>query len=172
MSRVVLNWQGESWMMKWESWGLREILFSVFKVTTLSMFGSTYACEIGFYLMNLIKKENWNTLTHPHQNQLMRLSIHSIHPFHPSIHPSIHLSIHTYPSIHPYIIRWRYANELRTMASMRGVVRFCLARPHLGSGRNFSSWCPFGAYICNPVFFSFYLFLSSLKSTFPLGPSL
>ena len=28
------------------------------------------------------------------------------------------------------------------MAFMRGVVRFCLARPHLGSGRNYSSWCP------------------------------
>ena len=41
--------------------------------------------------------------------------------------------------IHLYILRSRYDNELRTMASMRGVVRFCLARPHLGSGRNFSS---------------------------------
>ena len=70
-----------------------------------------------------------------------------------------------------YILRSFYANELRTMASMRGVVPFCLARPHLGSGREFSSWCPL-----LPIFAirssSFFSYFSSLKSTFPLGPSL
>ena len=73
----------------------------------------------------------------------------------------------------PNIIKCNYANELRTMASMRGVVRFCLARPHLGLGRHFSSWCLL--VLIFAIWSSFYFLLfsfSSLKSTFPLGPSL
>ena len=58
------------------------------------------------------------------------------------------------------------------MASMRGVVRFCLARPHLGSGRNFSSWCPLVPIFTTRSSFCFIYFFSSLKSTFPLGPSI
>ena len=41
-SADLTKWQGESWMMKWETWGLREILFSVFKVTTLLLFSCVH----------------------------------------------------------------------------------------------------------------------------------
>ena len=60
----------------------------------------------------------------------------------------------------PYILRSCYDNELRTMASMRGVVPFCLARPHLGSGRELSSWCPLLPIfaIRSSSFFSYFFF--------------
>ena len=70
------------------------------------------------------------------------------------------------------ILRCNYANELRTMDSLRGDVRFCLARPHLGSGRNFSSWYPLVPIFAIRSSFFFSYFFSLLKSTFSLGPSL
>ena len=59
------------------------------------------------------------------------------YPF-PAHRKSRHLGLKTV-SFFSIILRCNYANELRTMDSLRGDVRFCLARPHLGSGRNFSS---------------------------------
>ena len=70
------------------------------------------------------------------------------------------------------ILRCNYANELRMMDSLRGDVRFCLARPHLGSGRNFSSWYPLVPIFAIRSSFIFSYFFSLLKSTFSLGPSL
>ena len=66
------------------------------------------------------------------------------------------------------ILRCNYANELRTMDSLRGVVCFCLARPHLGSGRNFSSCYPLVPIFAIRSSF-FYLFFLFIKIDFFFG---
>lgn len=46
----------------------------------LTMFGSTYTCELGSSTMNLIKNKNCSRLTHEHLNQCMQLALTSDRP--------------------------------------------------------------------------------------------